>query len=68
MSESSQVKRYLISSITNLVHKLPHELPNDFGIFADGGAQCPHKKKKKTQDLKKLGNIRKMSNVGVDAA
>ena len=25
----TQVKRNLISSITNLVHKLPHELPND---------------------------------------
>ena len=27
-SESPQVKRYLISNITNLVHELPHELPN----------------------------------------
>ena len=29
----------------------------DHGIFADGGALCPHKKK----DLKKLRNIRKVS-------
>ena len=36
-------KRYLISSITNLVLELPHELPNDLR-------------------LRKLGNIRKMSN------
>ena len=31
-SESAQVKRYLISSITNLVHELPHELPNDLRL------------------------------------
>ena len=31
-SESPQVKRYLISSITNLVHELPHEFPNDFRL------------------------------------
>ena len=48
-SESPQVKRYLISSITNLVHELvPEPL--------------------KTQDLRKLGNIRKMSNLGGSAA
>ena len=46
-SESPQVKRYLISSLTNLVHELPHEL--------------------RTQDLRKLENIRKISNVGGDA-
>ena len=28
-SESPQVKRYLISSITNLLHEFPHELPNN---------------------------------------
>ena len=28
-SEQPQVKRYLISTITNLVHELPHELPTD---------------------------------------
>ena len=31
-SESSQVKRYLISSITNLAHELPHELPSDLRL------------------------------------
>ena len=31
-SESPQVKRYLISSITNLAQELPHELPNDLGL------------------------------------
>ena len=31
-SESPQVKRYLICSITNLVHELSHELPNDFRL------------------------------------
>ena len=47
MSESPQIKRYLISSITNLVHELSHELP---------------------KDLRKLGNIRRMSNEDIDAA
>ena len=32
-SEQPQVKRYLISSITNLIHELPHELPNDLRIL-----------------------------------
>ena len=27
-----QVKRYLISTIINLVYELPHELPNDLRI------------------------------------
>ena len=31
-SESPQVKRYLTSSITNLIHELPHELPNDLRL------------------------------------
>ena len=31
-SESRQIKRYLISSITNLVHELPHEWPNDLRL------------------------------------
>ena len=46
---SPQVKRCLISSITNLVHELPYELPNDLRI-------------------RRLGNIKKMSNLGGDAA
>ena len=32
MSESPQVKRYLISNITNLVQELPHEFPNDLRL------------------------------------
>ena len=32
MSESPQVKRYLISSIKNLVHELPHDLQNDLRL------------------------------------
>ena len=43
-----QVKRYLISTITNLVYELPHELPNAHGIFAAGGSHCAHTRKKKT--------------------
>ena len=44
-SDSPQVKGNLISSITNLLYELPHELPNDLR-------------------LRKLGNIRKISNLG----
>ena len=29
---SSQVKRYLISSIKNIVHKLSHEVPNELSL------------------------------------
>ena len=32
LSELPQVKRYLISSITNLVHELPYEFPNDLRL------------------------------------
>ena len=32
MTKSQQVKQYLISSITNLVHELPHELLNDLKL------------------------------------
>ena len=53
MPESPQVKRYLISRISNLVHELPYELPNNSRL---------------RNDLRKLGNIRKMSNLGVDTA
>ena len=31
-SESRQVKLYLISSTTNLIHELPHEWPNDLRL------------------------------------
>ena len=44
-----QVKRALISNTTNLVYKLPLELPNDLRL-----------------DFRKLGNIRKISNLGGD--
>ena len=53
MPESPQVKRYLISRISNLVHEFPYELPNDLRL---------------RNDPRKLGNIRKMSNLGVDTA
>ena len=42
-SESSQVKRYLISSITNLVHELPHELPNDLRLRILGNQEILEK-------------------------
>ena len=38
-SESPQVKRYLISTITNLVHELPHELANDSRLRILGNQQ-----------------------------
>ena len=38
-SESSQVKRYLISSIANLVHELPHELLKDLRLNAQSSFQ-----------------------------
>lgn len=63
MFHSPQVKQYLIFSIINFLNKLNHELLIDgikpHGIFADGVAQYPHKKKK-TYALKKLGNISKI--------
>ena len=34
--ESPQGKRYLISSITNLVDEFPHELPNDLRLMISG--------------------------------
>ena len=34
--ESPQGKRYLISSITNLVDEFPHELPNDLRLMILG--------------------------------
>ena len=33
-----------------------------------GGGKLPTQEKKKTYDLRKFGNIRKMSHVGGDAA
>ena len=58
---SPQVKRSVLISNQHGKYELPHEFPNDLnGIFADVGALCPHKKKKKKAwDLRKLVNIRK---------
>ena len=51
---SPQVKRSAIISNKHGIYELPHELVTDFRlkilklriIFADGRAECPHKKKK----------------------
>ena len=46
---SPKVKRCAIITYKYGIYELPYELPNDLRlniIFADGGAQCPHKKKK----------------------
>ena len=32
MSDSPQVRKHLISSVTNLVHEWPHELLNDLRL------------------------------------
>ena len=53
-SDLPQVKLNLIFSITSLVYELPHELLNDLRL--------------QTKDLRKLGNIRKISNQGGDIA
>ena len=66
---SPQVNRCAIITYKHAICEMPHELPNDLilgshGIFAAGGASCPHKKKKKilgSYDPSKLGNIRKVS-------
>ena len=56
-SELPQVKRYLISTITNLAHELPHELPKTQDLTSPrhfrrwGGGLCPHKKKKRLRIL-----------------
>ena len=44
---SPQVKRWEIIIYKHGIYKLAHELPNDLRlrVFADGGAQWPHKKK-----------------------
>ena len=49
---SPQVKRIVIITNKHGIYEMPDELPNDLklrtlGTFADGGAQCPHKKKNK---------------------
>ena len=65
---STQVKQWAIITQKHGICELPHELPNDLRlrIFAagrkGGGVLCPHKKKK-TYELRKLGNIRKVSKL-----
>ena len=62
---SPQMKRWSITTYEHGIYELPHELPNDLrphDIFATGGGPwCPHKKKKKTKDFRKSGNITKVS-------
>ena len=43
MSESPQVKRYFISSITSVVHELPDELPNDLRLRILGNQEILEK-------------------------
>ena len=43
MSESPQVKQYLISSITNYVNELPHVLPNDLRLRIFGNQEILEK-------------------------
>ena len=55
---SPQVKRWAIITYEHGIYEVPHELPNNLtphSTFADGGAQCPHKKKKR---LRILGNLK----------
>ena len=54
---SPQMKRRVKISNKHGIYKLPHELPNDTGFLLLGKLLCPHKKKKKSVRLKKLGNI-----------
>ena len=45
---SPQVKQLVIITYKYSISEFPHELTNNLrhGIFAAGGANCPHKKKK----------------------
>ena len=60
---SPQVKRWAIIIYKHGNYEFPQGLLNDLrlrilgphGIFADGGAQCPHKKKER---LRILGNLK----------
>ena len=65
---SPQVKRIVIISNKHGIYKLPHELPNDLRLIPTafsplGGLGAHTRKKKKTYDLRKLGNIKKISKV-----
>ena len=62
---SPQMKRWTITTYEHGIYELPHELPNDLrphDIFATGGGLGVHtRKKKKTKDFRKSGNITKVS-------
>ena len=66
---SPQVKRWTIITYKDGIYESPHKLANKLRlrIFSPtafsplGGPRCPHKKKKKTQDLRKLGSVRELS-------
>ena len=53
---SPQVKRWAIITYKHGIYELPHELPNYLRLRS-----YAHTRKKKTWDLRKLGNIRKVS-------
>ena len=59
---SQQVKRSMIISNESGIQELPHELPNELRLMPRAcspmGGLNAHTRKKKTQDFKKLGNIR----------
>ena len=59
---SPQVKRIVIITNKHGIYELPHEMSN--GTFAAGRAYMPtQEKKKKTYDLRKLGNVKKIPNL-----
>ena len=49
---SAQVKRWAIITYKHCIYELPHELPNDLRLLR--------------KDLRKLGNIRKVSKVHIE--
>ena len=60
-----QVKRMVIVSNKHGIYKWPYKLPNDLphGIFTAGGGGKKKKRKKKILDLRRLGNIEKISKL-----
>ena len=66
-----QAKRCVIITYKHGIYELPHELPNNLKLrildltprhFRRWGGLCAHTRKK-TEDLRKLGNIRKISEL-----
>ena len=49
---SAQVKQWAIITYKHCIYELPHELPNDLRLLR--------------KDLRKLGNIRKVSKVHIE--